>query len=43
MGFLFRDGAEKRILTKLLKDNHIDTIIGLASNYSIRHVFPFAS
>lgn len=28
----FRGGAEERIRTKLLKDNHIDTIIGLPSN-----------
>jgi type I restriction enzyme M protein len=31
-GVLFRSGAEARIRTKLLKDNHIDTIIGLPSN-----------
>ncbi|MFV0531740.1 MAG: type I restriction-modification system subunit M [Flavobacteriales bacterium] len=31
-GVLFRGGAEERIRTKLLKDNHIDTIIGLPSN-----------
>ena len=31
-GVLFRGGAEQRIRTKLLKDNHIDTIIGLPSN-----------
>ena len=31
-GVLFRSGAEERIRTKLLKDNHIDTIIGLPSN-----------
>ncbi|MDG1276002.1 MAG: type I restriction-modification system subunit M [Algoriphagus sp.] len=31
-GVLFRGGAEKRIRTKLLKDNHIDTVIGLPSN-----------
>ena len=29
---LFRGGAEERIRTKLLKDNHIDTVIGLPSN-----------
>ena len=28
-GVLFRGGAEKRIRTKLLKDGHIDTVIGL--------------
>ncbi len=31
-GVLFRGGAEQRIRTKLLKDNHIDTIIGLPAN-----------
>jgi type I restriction enzyme M protein len=31
-GVLFRGGAEARIRTKLLKDGHIDTIIGLPSN-----------
>jgi type I restriction enzyme M protein len=31
-GILFRGGAEERIRTKLLKDNHIDTVIGLPSN-----------
>lgn len=31
-GVLFRGGAEERIRTKLLKDNHIDTVIGLAPN-----------
>lgn len=31
-GVLFRGGAEERIRTKLLKDNYIDTIIGLPSN-----------
>lgn len=30
-GVLFRGGAEERIRTKLLKDNHIDTVIGLPS------------
>jgi type I restriction enzyme M protein len=29
---LFRGGAEERIRTKLLQDNHIDTVIGLPSN-----------
>ena len=31
-GVLFRGGAEERIRTKLLRDNHIDTVIGLPSN-----------
>jgi len=31
-GVLFRGGAEERIRTKLLKDNHIDTVIALPSN-----------
>ncbi|MDN3581418.1 type I restriction-modification system subunit M [Mucilaginibacter flavus] len=31
-GVLFRGGAEERIRTKLLKDNHIDTVIGLPAN-----------
>lgn len=31
-GILFRGGAEARIREKLLKDNHIDTVIGLPSN-----------
>ncbi|URW80733.1 type I restriction-modification system subunit M [Xiashengella succiniciproducens] len=31
-GVLFRGGAEERIRKKLLKDNNIDTIIGLPSN-----------
>jgi len=31
-GVLFRGGAESRIRTKLLKDGHIDTVIGLAPN-----------
>jgi len=31
-GVLFRGGDEERIRTKLLKDNHIDTVIGLPSN-----------
>lgn len=31
-GVLFRGGAEERIRTKLLKDHHIDTVIGLPSN-----------
>lgn len=30
-GVLFRGGAESRIRTKLLKDGHIDTVIGLPS------------
>jgi len=31
-GVLFRGGAEERIRTKLLKDGHIDTVIGLLAN-----------
>jgi type I restriction enzyme M protein len=31
-GVLFRGGAEERIRKKLLKDNNIDTVIGLPSN-----------
>jgi len=31
-GVLFRGGAEERIRTKLLKDGHIDTVIGLPVN-----------
>jgi type I restriction enzyme M protein len=31
-GVLFRGGAEERIRTKLLKENYIDTVIGLPSN-----------
>lgn len=31
-GVLFRGGAEARIRTKLLKDNNIDTVIGLPTN-----------
>ena len=31
-GVLFRGGAEEKIRTNLLKDNHIDTVIGLPSN-----------
>ncbi|HYD64143.1 type I restriction-modification system subunit M [Azospirillum sp.] len=31
-GVLFRGGVEERIRTKLLKDGHIDTIIGLPAN-----------
>lgn len=31
-GVLFRGGAEERIRTKLLKDNNVDTVIGLPSN-----------
>ena len=31
-GVLFRGGAEVRIRTKLLKDNNIDTVIGLPAN-----------
>ncbi|HEX8301455.1 type I restriction-modification system subunit M [Sphingomonas sp.] len=31
-GVLFRGGSEARIRTKLLKDGHIDTVIGLPAN-----------
>jgi type I restriction enzyme M protein len=31
-GVLFQGGVEERIRTKLLKDNNIDTVIGLPSN-----------
>jgi type I restriction enzyme M protein len=31
-GVLFRGGAEERIRTKMLKDGHIDTVIGLPAN-----------
>jgi type I restriction enzyme M protein len=31
-GVLFRGGVENRIRTKLLKDGHIDTVIGLPAN-----------
>lgn len=31
-GVLFRGGVEERIRTKLLKDSHIDTVIGLPAN-----------
>jgi len=31
-GVLFRGGAEERIRTKLLKDGHIDNVIGLPAN-----------
>ena len=31
-GVLFRGGAEARIRTKLLQDDHIDTVIGLPAN-----------
>ena len=31
-GVLFRGGAEERIRTELLKDAHIDTVIGLPAN-----------
>jgi type I restriction enzyme M protein len=31
-GVLFRSGAERRIRTKLLKDGHIDTVIGMPAN-----------
>ena len=40
-GVLFRGGAEERIRTKLLKDGHIDTVIGLPANlfYSTGETF----
>jgi type I restriction enzyme M protein len=41
-GVLFRGGAEERIRTKLLKDGHIDTVIGLPANLFFSTVFPFA-
>jgi hypothetical protein len=31
-GVLFLGGAEERIRTKLLKDGHVDTVIGLPAN-----------
>jgi type I restriction enzyme M protein len=31
-GVLFRGGQEEKIRTRLLKDNHIDTVIGLPAN-----------
>ena len=31
-GVLFRGGAEERIRTKVLKDGHVDTVIGLPAN-----------
>ncbi len=31
-GVLFRGGSEERIRTKLLKDGHVDTVIGLPAN-----------
>jgi len=31
-GVLFRGGAEERIRTKLIRDGHIDTVIGLPAN-----------
>ena len=31
-GVLFRGGAEERIRTKLLRDGHVDTVIGLPAN-----------
>ena len=31
-GVLFRGGAEERIRSKLLKDGHVDTVIGLPAN-----------
>jgi len=40
-GVLFRGGAEQRIRTKLLKDGHIDTVIGLPSNLFFQQVFRY--
>src|SRR4029450_4159696 len=31
-GVLFRGGAEERLRTKLIKDGHIDPVIGLPAN-----------
>jgi type I restriction enzyme M protein len=42
-GVLFRGGAEERIRTKLLKDGHIDTVIGLPANLFIRRASRSAS
>lgn len=39
-GVLFRGGAEERIRTKLLKDGHIDTVIGLPANLFYSAVIP---
>jgi type I restriction enzyme M protein len=39
-GVLFRGGAEERIRTKLLKDGHIDTVIGLPANLFYLHRHP---
>ena len=40
-GVLFRGGVEERIRTKLLKDDHIDTVIGLPSNLFYSTGIPF--
>ena len=34
-GVLFRGGVEERIRTKLQKDGHIDTVVGLPANLNI--------
>ena len=39
-GVLFRGGAEERIRTKLLKDGHIDTVIGLPAEPVLFHRHP---
>jgi type I restriction enzyme M protein len=39
-GVLFRSGVEERIRTKLLKDNSIDTVIGLPSNLFFSAAIP---
>ncbi|RON98297.1 type I restriction-modification system subunit M [Pseudomonas moraviensis] len=39
-GVLFRGGAEERIRTKLLKDGHIDTVIGLPANLFFSTTIP---
>ena len=39
-GVLFRGGAEARIRTKLLKDGHIDTVIGLPPNLFFSAAIP---
>ncbi len=39
-GVLFRGGVEERIRTKLLKDGHIDTVIGLPANLFFSNGIP---
>lgn len=39
-GVLFRGGVESRIRTKLLKDGHIDTVIGLPANLFFSAAIP---